>query len=159
MGGITVRPDPDRIAELEKEGARQSAELREQQELGGWIGDDPRGPVMWGFICVLLSLCASGVPPLVRRIVVTVCKPWPCQLRLTGEPVTTEVTIMNRSAAALAADSAVTIATDQGVKVYENVNRLFELLKGRPVGVMIYNRADVAMRPWATVIKVYREER
>jgi hypothetical protein len=73
--------------------------------------------------------------------------------------VTTEVAIMNRAAVALAADSAVTIATEQGVKVYDSVNKLFELIKGRPVGVMIYNAVDVALRPWETVIKTYREDR
>src|SRR5262245_15541854 len=66
---------------------------------------------------------------------------------------------MNRSAVALAADSAVTIATEQGVKVFDSVNKLFELIKGRPVGIMIYNSAEVALRPWETVIKVYRESR
>ncbi|RIQ11117.1 hypothetical protein DY240_29850 [Jiangella rhizosphaerae] len=66
---------------------------------------------------------------------------------------------MNRSAVALAADSASTIATEQGLKVYDSVNKLFELIKGRPVGVMIYNASDIAHRPWETVIKTYREDR
>jgi hypothetical protein len=73
--------------------------------------------------------------------------------------MTTEVAILNRSAVALAADSAATISTGGGLKVYDGVNKLFELIKGRPVGVMIYNAADVALRPWETVIKTYRADR
>jgi len=66
---------------------------------------------------------------------------------------------MNRSAVALAADSAVSIVTPAGLKVYDGVNKLFELIKGRPVGVMIYNAAELSFRPWETIIKAYREER
>jgi hypothetical protein len=74
-------------------------------------------------------------------------------------PLTTEIAILNRSAVALAADSAVTVAGRGGIKVYDGVNKLFELIKGRPVGVMIYNSADLSLRPWETIIKTYREER
>lgn len=60
---------------------------------------------------------------------------------------------------ALAADSAVSVSTPAGLKVYDGVNKLFELIKGRPVGVMIYNAAELSFRPWETIIKAYREER
>ncbi|MGH1564558.1 hypothetical protein [Mumia sp. DW29H23] len=75
--------------------------------------------------------------------------------------MTTEVAILNKSAVALAADSAVTIATRTGdshrvTKIYAEANKLFELVKGQPVGVMIYNSADIAGIPWETLIKVYR---
>jgi hypothetical protein len=75
--------------------------------------------------------------------------------------VTTEIAILNQSAVALAADSAVTVSGGgrTGLKVYDGVNKLFELIKGRPVGVMIYNAADLSFRPWETIIKTYREER
>jgi hypothetical protein len=73
--------------------------------------------------------------------------------------VTTEIAILNRSAVALAADSAVSVATPGGLKVYDGVNKLFELIKGRPVGIMIYNSAELSFRPWETIIKTYREER
>lgn len=72
--------------------------------------------------------------------------------------MTTEIAILNRSAVALAADSAVSVSTPSGLKVYDGVNKLFELIKGRPVGVMIYNAAELAFRPWETIIKAYREE-
>jgi len=73
--------------------------------------------------------------------------------------VTTEIAILNRSAVALAADSAASVMTQSGIKVYDGVNKLFELVRGRPVGVMIYNSAELSFRPWETVIKTYREER
>lgn len=76
--------------------------------------------------------------------------------------MTTEIAILNKSAVALAADSAVTIATRTGgshrvTKIYAEANKLFELVKGQPVGVMIYNSADIAGIPWETLIKVYRQ--
>lgn len=73
--------------------------------------------------------------------------------------MTTEIALLNQSAVALAADSAVTVSSGSGLKVYDGVNKLFELIKGRPVGVMIYNSAHLDHRPWETIIKTYREER
>ena len=76
-----------------------------------------------------------------------------------GNHLTTEIAILNRSAVALAADSAVSVSGAGGLKVYDGVNKLFELIKGRPVGVMIYNGAELSFRPWETIIKAYRDER
>lgn len=76
--------------------------------------------------------------------------------------MTTEIAILNKSAVALAADSAVTITTHRDgqpqsvAKIYVDANKLFELVKGRSVGVMIYNSANVAGVPWETLIKEYR---
>jgi hypothetical protein len=67
---------------------------------------------------------------------------------------------MNKSAVAMAADSAVTISGGRrGVKTYDTVNKLFELVKGAPVGVMIYANAELAGMPWETIIKCYRQDR
>jgi hypothetical protein len=73
--------------------------------------------------------------------------------------MTTEVVLMNKSAVALAPDSAVTIMAPTGPKVYDSVNKLFELIKGRPVGVMVFNAAELNGVPWETIIKTYREQR
>lgn len=74
--------------------------------------------------------------------------------------MTTEIAILNKSAVALAADSAVTISRNADhssvAKIYVDANKLFELVKGRPVGIMIYNGATVAGVPWETLIKEYR---
>lgn len=70
--------------------------------------------------------------------------------------MTAEIALLNRSAVALAADSAVTINTPTGPKIYDSVNKLFALVKQRPVGVMIYDSADLIGMPWETAIKAYR---
>src|SRR5262249_30117043 len=71
--------------------------------------------------------------------------------------MTAEIALMNRSAVALAADSAVTIETASGVKVYNSINKLFMLSKHHPVGIMIYGAADFMDVPWELIIKLYRE--
>ena len=70
--------------------------------------------------------------------------------------MTAEIAIMNRHAVALAADSAVTIGSDNP-KIYNTVNKLFTLSKHRPVGVMVYGSATFMSVPWETIIKVHRE--
>ncbi len=71
--------------------------------------------------------------------------------------MTTEVAIINRSAVALAADSAVTVSSISGKKVYNTANKLFSLSRRHPVGVMIYGNASLNQIPWETLIKVYRK--
>lgn len=68
--------------------------------------------------------------------------------------MTAEVAVVNKSAVALAADSAVTIGS--GGKVYNSANKLFALTKFHPVGVMIYGNAEFMGIPWETIIKEYR---
>jgi len=78
-----------------------------------------------------------------------------------GARMTAEAIVMNRSAVALAADSAVTIgrADPPGVsKTYEGANKLFELIKGSNIGIMIYSSAEINSTPWETIIKSYRQE-
>lgn len=73
--------------------------------------------------------------------------------------MTAEAVVMNKSAVAMAADSAVTISSGrQGLKTFETVNKLFELVRGRPVGFMIYANAELNGMPWETVLKAFREE-
>ena len=71
--------------------------------------------------------------------------------------MTTEIAIMNKSAIALAADSAVTFSKRDGQqKIYNTVNKLFALSKYQPVGIMIFDSAELIGLPWETIIKVYR---
>ena len=72
--------------------------------------------------------------------------------------MTAEIVVMNKSAVALAADSAVTIQNISGQKVYNAVNKLFALSKYHPVGVMIYGSADFMGIPWESIIKIYRKQ-
>ena len=71
--------------------------------------------------------------------------------------MTTEVAVLNRSAVALAADSAVTLQGPEGPKIYQT-NKLFTLSKYHPVGIMIYGAASFMEVPWEVIIKRYRSE-
>jgi hypothetical protein len=70
--------------------------------------------------------------------------------------MTAEVAVLNKSAVALAADSAVTIQGASGQKIYNSINKLFGLSKYEPVGVMVYGSADLNGVPWDTIIKMFR---
>lgn len=76
--------------------------------------------------------------------------------------MTTEIAVMNKSAVALAADSAVTItsqtAAGRSHKVLNTANKLFSLSKCSPVGLMIYGNAGMLGIPWETIVKMYREQ-
>ncbi|MEE4211023.1 MAG: hypothetical protein V2I43_17370 [Parvularcula sp.] len=72
--------------------------------------------------------------------------------------MTSEVVLMNRQAVAMAADSAVTISGQNYLKTYQSVDKLFPLVSGQPIGVMIYNNAELMSTPWETVISLYREQ-
>ena len=64
---------------------------------------------------------------------------------------------MNKWGVALAADSAVSIVSSGGVKIY-NTNKLFMLSKFEPVGIMVYGNAELMEIPWEALIKKYRKE-
>jgi hypothetical protein len=68
--------------------------------------------------------------------------------------MTAEIAIMNKTAIALAADSAVTIGEQ---KIYNTVNKLFMLSKYHPVGLMIYGSSELMGVPWETIVKIYRK--
>lgn len=72
--------------------------------------------------------------------------------------MTAEIAILNKSAVALAADSAVTINIGRGQKIYNTVNKLFTLSKYRPVGIMVYGSAEFMGIPWESIIKEHRRE-
>lgn len=72
--------------------------------------------------------------------------------------MTSEVVLMNRQAVAMAADSAVTISGPNYLKTYQSVDKLFPLVPDQPVGVMIYNNAELMGMPWETVISIYRDQ-
>ncbi len=72
--------------------------------------------------------------------------------------MTAEIAILNKSAVALAADSAVTIPVANGQKIYNTVNKLFTLSKYRPVGIMVYGNGEFMGIPWESIIKEHRRE-
>ena len=67
--------------------------------------------------------------------------------------MTAEIALLNKSAVALAADSAMTLSGTG--KIYQT-NKLFELSRYHPVGIMIYNDREFMGVPWETIIKKYR---
>jgi len=71
--------------------------------------------------------------------------------------MTAEIGILNKSAVALAADSAVTIQQQKGQKIYNSANKLFMLSKYHPVGIMLFGDASFMGVPWETIIKEYRK--
>jgi hypothetical protein len=63
---------------------------------------------------------------------------------------------MNPQGVALAADSAVTVESPRGQKIFNTINKLFTLSKYAPVGVMVYGNAHISGVPWETIVKEYR---
>jgi hypothetical protein len=72
--------------------------------------------------------------------------------------LTAEIAVLNKEAVALAADSAVTLNTAMGPKIYQSANKIFALSRVSPVGVMVYDSAQFLGVPWDTAIKAYRAE-
>jgi hypothetical protein len=73
--------------------------------------------------------------------------------------MTAEVAILNKSAVALAADSAVTISagSDQQ-KTYDSADKLFELSLCDPIGVMVNGDMNFMQIPIAVLVKKYRDD-
>lgn len=67
--------------------------------------------------------------------------------------MTAEIAIINRSAIALAADSAVTVGEE---RVWKSTNKLFSLSPMNDIGIMIYGSGDFCGVPWDIIIKSYR---
>ena len=73
--------------------------------------------------------------------------------------MTAEIAILNKSAIALAADSAVTIQSgNREEKTYDSADKLFELCYHNAIGVMVYNGLSFAEVPLQTLIKRFRSE-
>ncbi|MEW8401631.1 MAG: hypothetical protein AB2717_13065 [Candidatus Thiodiazotropha sp.] len=76
--------------------------------------------------------------------------------------MTAEVAVINKSAVAIASDSAVTIELIDSSgrindKIYNTANKLFSLSKYAPIGIMVYNTMELGGVPWETIIKEYRK--
>jgi len=69
--------------------------------------------------------------------------------------MTAEVAILNKTAVALAADSAITLGSQ---KIYNSGNKLFALSKYCPVGIMVFGNAEFMGIPWETIIKFHRSK-
>ncbi|XUV80223.1 hypothetical protein ACREYP_13955 [Enterobacter sp. TMH.L2] len=72
--------------------------------------------------------------------------------------MTAEIAVFNKTAVALAADSAVTVSGGGKHKIYNGAEKLFALTKHHPVGLMVYGAGDLCTAPWELVIKAYRSQ-
>ncbi|GMN14865.1 ATP-binding protein [Altererythrobacter sp. MTPC7] len=72
--------------------------------------------------------------------------------------MTAEVAILNRSAVALAADSVVTLTGPRGAKTFDTAEKIFELLRNQPVGLMIYNNPLFMDVPFEIIARQFRAE-
>lgn len=68
--------------------------------------------------------------------------------------MTAIVGVLNRHAAAIAADSAVTIA---GKKVFNSANKIFALSKYEPIAIAMYNNSELIGTSWEIIIKEFRK--
>lgn len=66
------------------------------------------------------------------------------------------ICIMNKTAIALAADSAVTIGDH--LAIHNSANKLFSLSRVAPVGVIVYSNAELMKIPIEIIIKQYKNE-
>lgn len=72
--------------------------------------------------------------------------------------MTAEIAILNRTAVALAADSIVTLSGPSGSKTYDSAEKIFELSRFRPIGLMVYNNAELIRIPVEILARDFREE-
>ena len=73
--------------------------------------------------------------------------------------MTAIVGILNKRAAVMAADSAVTVNSDSGTKIYNTATKIFRISKEHPVGVMIFDSAAFMGTPWDVIFKLYRDRK
>jgi hypothetical protein len=70
--------------------------------------------------------------------------------------MTSEIAVLNQKAVALAADSAVTLVDGGLVAVRNDQRKLFNLVEGKPIGLMFFGVADVMGHPWDQLIEHYQ---
>jgi hypothetical protein len=80
---------------------------------------------------------------------------------MESSELTAEIAIMSRTAVVLAADSATTVTSwKDGIqerRYFKGANKLYELSRAAPVGLMIYGSAGIQGVPWELPIKAFRE--
>lgn len=73
--------------------------------------------------------------------------------------MTCEIVVMNRHAIVLAADSAVTLSGKQRTAetYFKSVNKVFQISKNKPVGMMVYDAGSLQLAPWELIAKEFRD--
>lgn len=73
--------------------------------------------------------------------------------------MTAIVGILNKHAAAIAADSALTVTSNGSNRIYNTSQKIFPLSDSNPVAIMTYGSAMFMGVPWEVIINLYRKER
>ena len=75
--------------------------------------------------------------------------------------MTSEICIMNKHAAVLAADSAVTVTEWDGerkrTRYFKGANKIYQMSNSAPLGAMIYGGGELQGIPWEIILKDYRK--
>ncbi|MGI9435160.1 MAG: hypothetical protein ACR2Q4_10095 [Geminicoccaceae bacterium] len=72
--------------------------------------------------------------------------------------MTAEALVMNKNGVAIATDSVVTVATSDGPKSYNTINKLFRFSATEPIAIMVYGSVEFAQLPWETLILHHRNQ-
>ena len=74
--------------------------------------------------------------------------------------MTSEICMMNRLGVVLAADSATTVSRwvdgKREERYFKGANKVFQLSDMQPIGLMIFDSADILNVPWELIIKSFR---
>ena len=71
--------------------------------------------------------------------------------------MTAEIALLNKLAVTLAADSAITINNQNGPKVYNSADKIFEGTTHDAIGVMVFNSPEISGIPVEVIVKMYRD--
>lgn len=72
--------------------------------------------------------------------------------------MTAEIALLNRRALAFAADSAVTISDGVSEKIYNSAEKIFELSRRVPLGLMLFNNMEFVGVPLDVITRKFRAE-
>ena len=72
--------------------------------------------------------------------------------------MTAEIALLNRRALAFAADSAVTISDGVNDKIYNSFEKIFELSRVMPIGLMVYNAVEFVGVPIDVLTRKFRAD-
>jgi hypothetical protein len=72
--------------------------------------------------------------------------------------MTTEVLVMNASAVAMAADTAVSIPYGTGTKTYTRARKLLSMHETQPVAVMVWDAPGHLSLPWEVIVGEFRKK-
>lgn len=73
--------------------------------------------------------------------------------------MTAIVGILNKRAAVLAADSALTVVKGDRMKIYNTTTKIFQLSQDNHVAVMFFQNVDFMAVPWEVIFKLYHDKR